>query len=587
MRSSTGPLLVVIAAITILSLYMIWPDNPGLFGRPIVVRPGLDIQGGLRVLMTGESAQPVTAEQMEQARRVIDRRVNALGVAEAVVQVAGNNRIIVELPGVQDPEAAISVIQQTALLEFVNFNQVPGCSATMPQEGQYILTDRQVQLRSGATQAATPEATAAATAEGTAAATQAATSAATAEGTAAATQTATTQPTTEPTAAATTAANPTVNLSAAASPFTTYRLMQQATPEATAAATQSPTQAATTEPTAAATGEPTAEPTAAPTAEGTPPPPPPAPAVLGSRENPLVNPCTNQPFNTVMTGAGLRDAQARLGGQAANQYVVAFQLATGHPEAENFARHTAANVGQPLAIVLDGEVLSAPIIQAALTDGGEITGSFTLEEARTLALQLRSGALPISLRIESLEQVGASLGAESVQASIRAGLLGILTVFAFLLIYYRIGGLAASLALLVFAAINFALYKFIPVTLTLSAITGFLISIATAIDGNILIFERIKEEVRSGRQLNKAIELGFARAWTSIRDSNISTIMIGFILYFFGSQFGASAVRGFAVTLILGLIINLFTAVIVTRVFLNVIIGLGGERLARMNVFGH
>jgi protein-export membrane protein SecD len=287
-----------------------------------------------------------------------------------------------------------------------------------------------------------------------------------------------------------------------------------------------------------------------------------------------------------MTGAGLQNATARIGGTGQNQYVVAFQLVAGNPEAQNFSNHTGANIGQPLAIVLDGEVISAPTIQARLTDGGEITGNFTLEQARQLAVQLQSGALPVSLSIESLENVGASLGAQSVAAATRAGALGIVAIFAFLLIYYRVGGVSAALALIVFGLINFALYKFIPVTLTLSAITGFLISIGSAIDGNILIFERIKEELRTGRTLAKAIDIGFSRAWTSIRDSNISTIIIALILYFFGGQFGASAVRGFSITLIMGLILNLFTVIIVTRVFLTLLVGFMSTRSQPAKLFG-
>ncbi len=505
MRRETIGWLVVVIAIAILCTYMILP-NPGLFGRPIEVRPGLDIQGGVRVLMRADQAD-VTPEQMAEVRRVIDRRVNAIGVAEPIVQTAGSNRIIVELPGIQNPDAAIDLIRQTALLEFVDFSAIGGCTAPMPPAGSYILTNRQLALRQAAPESAP-------------------------------------------------------------------------TPEATAEV------AATAEPTAEATAE--TAPTAQPTAEATPAPPEPTPEASppGSKANPFLNPCTNLPFNTVMTGAGLRDAQARLGGQGGTQYVVGFELNTGSPEAQAFAAHTGANIGQPLAIVLDGEVLSAPIIQARLDDGGEITGNFTREEAITLAVQLRSGALPVSLSIESREQVGATLGAESVAQAVRAGVLGILTIFIFLIVYYRIGGLAAALALILFGMINFALYKYIPVTLTLSAITGFLISIGSAIDGNILIFERVKEELRNGRKLNKAVELGFSRAWATIRDSNISTILIALILYFFGGQFGASAVRGFAITLIIGLIINLFTAVVVTRVFLDVLLAIGGERLARTKLFG-
>jgi protein-export membrane protein SecD len=539
MRKFSASWLVVIAGITILCLYMIWPDNPGLFGRPIEVRPGLDIQGGLRVLMAAQGTD-VTVEQMDEVRRVIDRRVNALGVAEPIVQVAGTSRIIVELPGIQNPDTAIAVIQQTALLEFVNFSAVGGCIAPMPEAGQYVLTNRQVD-RQRDVGLVTPV-----------------------------------PPTDEAPADATEPA-PTDT----AEPDTTPTALEP-----------------TTEPEAEATTEPVTEPTAEPETDVTPEPTAEGPAapdgaaadtglgVPGSRSNPLLNPCTGQPFETVMTGAGLRDAQARIGGQAQNQWVVAFQLNPGSPEAQAFASFTSANIGQPLAIVLDGEVLSAPTIQARIDDSGEITGAFTQEDARTLSLQLRSGALPVSLSIESIERVGASLGAESVEKSVRAGLLGIVTIFAFLLVYYRVGGLAAALALILFGLINFALYKFIPVTLTLSAVTGFLIAIGSAIDGNILIFERVKEELRAGRNLPKAIELGFARAWRTIRDSNISTIMIALILYFFGGQFGASAVRGFAVTLILGLLLNLFTAVFVTRIFLNTILQILGERARTINLFG-
>ncbi|CAG0975523.1 MAG: protein translocase subunit SecD [Anaerolineae bacterium] len=594
MQRNTLPWLVVIITIFILCLYMVLP-NGGLFGRPIEARLGLDIQGGLRVLMAADQ-EGVTAEQMNEVRRVIDRRVNALGVAEAVVQVAGTSRVIVELPGVQDPQRAIDIIQQTALLEFVDFAAIGGCTAPMPPAGAYILTDRQLQLQRAREVNTTPTPGPSATAEATAAAT----TEATVEATAAATTEATAEPTTEPTAAATTEPTvaPTATAEATAGPTETpgsFRMYQTTpTAEATAEPTE-PAPTATAEATAAATAESTAEATPEATAAATEsaatpeatPEATPAAAVAGTRENPLINPCTGQPFTTVMTGAALKTADAILGGQAQNQYVVNFSLDTSNPEAQNFSSHTGANIGQPLAIVLDGEVLSAPVIQSKLDDGGEITGSFTLDEARALALQLRSGALPVALRIESLEQVGASLGAESINSSVRAAVVGIAAIFIFLLFYYRMGGLAAALALIVFGMMNFALYKFIPVTLTLSALIGFAISIGSAIDGNILIFERIKEELRGGRPLNRAVNVGYNRAWVAIRDSNISTIMIAAILYFFGGQFGASAVRGFAVTVIIGLVLNLFTSIIVTRVFLTLIINLLGERAQKMNLFGH
>jgi len=286
-----------------------------------------------------------------------------------------------------------------------------------------------------------------------------------------------------------------------------------------------------------------------------------------------------------MTGAGLQNAQQQIGGTNSNQYVVSFTL-VGNAESQNFATFTGSHIGQPMAIVLDGQVLSAPTIQAALTTGGQITGNFTQKQAQDLALQLQYGALPVPLHVESISTVGASLGQESIQASLLAGVVGVLVVLLFMLVVYRVPGITADLALLLFTAINFALYKFIPVTITLPALVGFLISVGAAVDGNILIFERVREELRSGRTLEKAIDLGFARAWPSIRDSNISTIIVGLIVYFFGAQFGAGEVRGFAVTLILGLVTNLFTAIIVTRTFLNVLLIVGGQRVRRANLFG-
>lgn len=282
-----------------------------------------------------------------------------------------------------------------------------------------------------------------------------------------------------------------------------------------------------------------------------------------------VNPLTGQPFQTVMTGSGLQSAAPMI--QGVSDWIIQFELT---PEGGAvFGPYTAANINQPMGIVLDGILLSAPTIRARLDTGGIIEGGFEEQEARQLALQLRSGALPIPLRVVSSDAVGATLGQESVTLSIRAGVIGVFIVLLFLTIYYRAPGVAAALALLVFILLNYALFKLIPVTLTLPAITGFLISIGTAVDGNILIFERIKEELRAGKALDDALGAGFERAWQSIRDSNFSTIIICLILFLFGQTPGASIVAGFAVTLALGLIVNLFTAVIVTRTFLYLLVG--------------
>jgi protein-export membrane protein SecD len=280
-----------------------------------------------------------------------------------------------------------------------------------------------------------------------------------------------------------------------------------------------------------------------------------------------VNPLTGLPFETVITGAGLSAAQAQ-SDPTTGAWSINFAL--NEEGQDPFFRFTSANINRSMAIVLDGVVLSAPTIQAALDTGGVITGRFTEEEARQLALQLRSGALRIPLSVENTAFVGATLGQQSVQLSIRAGIIGVIIVFTFMLVYYRVPGLAAVLALAVFIVLNLMVFKLIPVTLTLAAITGFLISIGTAVDGNILIFERVKEEIRNGKPLFDALDAGFDRAWVSIRDSNFSTILICAVLFFFGQTPGASIVSGFAVTLALGLIINLFTAVFVTRTFLYI-----------------
>ncbi len=414
---------------------------------------GLDLVGGLRVLLEADIPD-VTAEQMRETANNISRRVNGLGLTEATVQTQGANRVLVELPGVRDRDVAIRTIQQTALLEFVDFSGLGG--QALDFEGRRILTTEQLRLQG-----------------------------------------------------------------------------LRSTPDET---------------------------------------------LVGRLRNPL----TNEPFKTVMTGAGLARASAQFG--ATNQaglpeWFIQFEV---KPEfVETFATFTGASIGQPMAIVLDGEVLSAPTIQAQLSDGGIITGNFNEESATRLALQLQSGALPVPLKVVAADEVGATLGQESVARSVRAGSVGVLVVLTFMVVYYRVPGISASLALIVFIVLNLALFKLIPITLTLPAITGFLISIGTAVDGNILIFERIKEELRAGKALDASLLAGFDRAWTSIRDSNISTIIICGILFLFGQTPGASIVSGFALTLALGLVLNLFTAVLVTRTFLYVLVQLLRATLQR------
>jgi protein-export membrane protein SecD len=439
---------------------------------PLRIRQGLDLQGGVQVVLQAVAvetdatsaleADAQLAASIETARNIIERRVNGLGVTEALVQTQGNDRIVVELPGIEDPELAISTIKETGLMEFIDTG---------------------------------------------------------------------------------------------ASPLPTGMPVRTTLEEQQLAAAQELT------PTTPITG----------TGEITP-------------TTPLF-PEQNTIYETVFTGRDLKQAfPARDPNTGA--FYVAFEM---QPDASTrFAQYTESHVGQFLTIVLDGEVISSPRIQTVIPDGsGQITGDFTFEEARSLAIQLQYGALPVPLQVESQRSIGATLGEESVQKSVTAGIIGLITVLLFMIIYYRLPGSLASLALLIYALLNLSAFRMIPVTLTLPGITGFLLSTGMAVDANILIFERMKEELRRGRSLQAAIEAGFDRAWTSIRDSNISTLIICAILYWLGSGFsvlglrliGAPAVKGFAITLAIGVLISMFTAVIVTRTFLRMLFRVVGEKL--------
>jgi protein-export membrane protein SecD len=267
-------------------------------------------------------------------------------------------------------------------------------------------------------------------------------------------------------------------------------------------------------------------------------------------------------FETILTGSELDSATVQPD-SLGQSFHVGFEL---KPEAAAiFEEYTRTHVGQFLTIILDKQVISSPRINDVISDEGSITGDFTLESAQNLALQLRYGSLPLPLRIETTRLIGATLGDDSITASIQAGAIGVSIVLLFMLTYYRLLGFLADTALILFAIFNIAVFQGLGVTLTMPAIAGFLLSTGMAVDANILIFERLKEEIRGGVRIKKSVDIGFDRAWTSIRDSNIATLVICFILWAFGRNFGASMVQGFAITLAIGVMISMFTAVIVTR----------------------
>ncbi len=242
-----------------------------------------------------------------------------------------------------------------------------------------------------------------------------------------------------------------------------------------------------------------------------------------------------------------------------------------------FEEITARNIDKPLAISIDGQIISAPNVQQKITGGrAQITGDFTTEEAKFLARNLNAGALPVPIGEPiSMVTVGPTLGLISLQKSLKAGFFGILAIIAFLIIIYRLPGLLASVALFIYGILLLALFKLGSFTLTLSGIGGFILSLGMAVDANVLIFSRMREELRAGKELSLSIDEGFRRAWPSIRDGNLTTLIVGLILFGVGTSF----VQGFATTLCLGILISIFSAVFVSRSFL---VSLGRTRLSRI-----
>ncbi|MGQ9553053.1 MAG: protein translocase subunit SecD [Anaerolineae bacterium] len=436
MRKRDWRLLILIVLIVSISAWIDLPYNPGLnldlgpihLRRDIELRQGLDLRGGLQVLLAADvpTSQAVDRDTMAAVRVIVENRVNALGVTEPLVQVQGDRYVVLDLPGIEDPDQAISAVKGTGLLEFVN------AETTVIPQGSLIRTSN----RQG-------------------------------------------------------------NEGETASYFMPDKV-----------------------------------------------------------------------FETVFTGADLSGSTISRNERGAFEVNLEFRAEA----ASRFAEYTRNNVGRILAIVLDGTVLSSPRIENAIPEGrARITGDFTYEEARALSVQLKYGALPVPLRVEETRSVGPTLGKDSVNKSVRAGIVGLSVVLLFMAVYYRVPGLLADLALLTYALVNLALYKTIPVTITLPGVTGFLLSTGMAVDANILVFERMKEELRWGRPLAGAIEAGFNRAWTSIRDSNLSVLITCAVLFWFGSNFGAAQVKGFAVTLFLGVLISMFTALTVTRTLMRLV----------------
>ena len=243
-----------------------------------------------------------------------------------------------------------------------------------------------------------------------------------------------------------------------------------------------------------------------------------------------------------------------------------------------FAKITKENVGKIVAIYLDGAPISTPVVREEIPSGqAVISGNFTPNEAKILVGRLNSGALPVPITLLSTQTIGATLGESAVAAGVRAAIIGFILVALFLILRYRLPGLVATFSLFIFTTIILALFKLVPVTLTASGIAGFIISIGIAVDANVLIFERVKEELKQGHEVAESVRLGFSRAWLSIRDSNISNLITALILFWFGT----SLIKGFALTLGMGVIVSMFSAITITRIFLSAITFVGEGKTAR------
>lgn len=467
-------LLLGILLIALSAAWIVWPHGSRInlnkikvnYQKDFTTHLGLDLQGGSHLVYEADFkdvGQGDRADALNAVRDTIERRVNSFGVSEPLVQVQGNDQIVVELPGISDVNKAIEQIGQTPLLEFrLQGDPNAAQNATVGPDGKV-----QIDPMAGWDQ-------------------------------------------------------------------------------------------------------------------------------------------------TGLSGKQLEKATADIqrsgSGGLGNEVVVRLQF--DEEGTKLFSDLTSANIGKPIAIFLDNQLISAPTVQSAITNGEAIiTGKFTADEAKELATRLNSGALPVPISLVSQQNIGATLGQESIHKSLIAGLIGLLLIAIFMIANYRFPGVLAIVALIIYTLMSVAVFKIgisitavilvgiflllgitvsrwfgllallsyviltlagavSPVTITLAGIAGFILSIGMAVDANILIFERLKEEIRAGKDINKAIDDGFARAWLSIRDSNVSSLITTVILYMFGTP----SIKGFAVTLAIGIIISMFTAITITRTFLKVFV---------------
>ncbi|MEG4319117.1 MULTISPECIES: protein translocase subunit SecD [unclassified Microcoleus] len=434
--------VLIVAAITVIAT--------------IPTRLGLDLQGGSQLTIqvkTTKDIPKIDPGMLEAVRRIVENRVNGLGVSEALVQTVGEDQILVQLPGVNDPQQAERVLGGTAKLDFRE--QLPGTEAQLGIERQLQqeLLAKQTELR------------------------------------------------------------------------TTKNSKNQAAIQENQAALK--------------------------------------------RSNEAIAKLYK---SSGLGGENLKDAQAQPTG---NEWNVALRFDTKGGELFGELTKNLAGTGRTLGIFLDERMISSPVVgvefaQTGITGGNAvIQGRFTAQEANDLGVQLRGGALPVPVEIVENRTIGASLGRDSIQSSINAGIGGLILVLIFMVAYYRLPGVIANIALLIYALLTWAAFVLLGVTLTLPGIAGFVLSIGMAVDANVLIFERTREELRAGKTLYRSVESGFYRAFSSILDGNVTTLIACAALFWLG----AGLVKGFAVTLALGVVVSMFTALTCSRTLMLVVLG--------------
>lgn len=515
-----GMLLLLTAAVG----YVDYPKSPnihlGNFSRDLNVRLGLDLQGGTSLQYTADVSQVPAADRssaLEGVRDVIERRINAYGVAEPVIQtsrVGQDYRVTVDLAGVKDINQAIKLIGETPLLEFREQAEPTGLSdADAKKKADEVLAlVKKPKADFAALAKQYSDDTGSKNTGGDLGFAQAGQFVAEFDK-----------------ALFTDLKDGQISPTPIKTQFG-YHIIKRIESRTTKV-----------------DGKDVLE------VHG-------AHILIGIIDSPINQ---NNFVATQLTGKQLKRADVVFDQNSGAPQV---QLSFNSEGTKLFAELTKKNLNKVLGIYLDNQAISLPQVNTEITSGtAVITGNFSLQEAKDLAKRLNAGALPVPITLISQQNIGASLGRESIERSLVAGLIGLILVAFFMIVYYRLPGLLAVLALLVYTMIVLAIFKLWPVTLTLAGIAGFILSIGMAVDANILVFERTKEELANGRPLLSAIDEGFRRAWLSIRDSNVSSLITSFILIWFGS----SLIKGFAVTLAIGILVSMFSALTVTRTFLN------------------